>query len=113
MSSSESVEVVDFAQKLGANLTAEVTPQHFSKTEDLLLTKGANAKLNPPLRLEKDRQALIDGLKSSVISIIASDHAPHHIMEKAADNISQAPSGMTGLETSLTIIIIKKTHQLI
>lgn len=58
LSSSESVEVVDFAQKLGANLTAEVTPQHFSKTEDLLLTKGANAKLNPPLRLEKDRQAL-------------------------------------------------------
>lgn len=75
LSSSESVEVVDFAQKLGANLTAEVTPQHFSKTEDLLLTKGANAKLNPPLRLEKDRQALIDGLKSGVISIIASDHA--------------------------------------
>lgn len=69
LSSSESVEVVDFAQKLGANLTAEVTPQHFSKTEDLLLTKGANAKLNPPLRLEKDRQALIDGLKSGVISI--------------------------------------------
>lgn len=91
------------AQKLGANLTAEVTPQHFSKTEDLLLTKGANAKLNPPLRLEKDRQALIDGLKSGVISIIASDHAPHHIMEKAADNISQAPSGMTGLETSLAL----------
>lgn len=103
LSSSESVEVVDFAQKLGANLTAEVTPQHFSKTENLLLTKGANAKLNPPLRLEKDRQALIDGLKSGVISIIASDHAPHHIMEKAADNISQAPSGMTGLETSLAL----------
>ncbi|HFV2971272.1 TPA: dihydroorotase [Streptococcus agalactiae] len=103
LSSSESVEVVDFAQKLGANLTAEVTPQHFSKTEDLLLTKGANAKLNPPLRLEKDRQALIAGLKSGVISIIASDHAPHHIMEKAADNISQAPSGMTGLETSLAL----------
>ncbi|HEM9243841.1 TPA: dihydroorotase, partial [Streptococcus agalactiae] len=103
LSSSESVEVVDFAQKLGANLTAEVTPQHFSKTEDLLLTKGANAKLNPPLRLEKDRQALIDGLKSGVISIIASDHAPHHIMEKAADNISQVPSGMTGLETSLAL----------
>lgn len=90
-------------QKLGAQVTAEVAPQHFSKTEDLLLSKGANAKMNPPLRLESDRQAVIEGLKSGVISVIATDHAPHHADEKNVDDVTKAPSGMTGLETSLSL----------
>ncbi len=64
-------------------------PQHFSRTEDLLLTKGANAKMNPPLRLESDRLAVIEGLKSGVISVIATDHAPHHADEKNVEDISQ------------------------
>ncbi|HEL2333007.1 TPA: amidohydrolase family protein, partial [Streptococcus suis] len=75
----------------------------FSRTEDLLLTKGANAKMNPPLRLESDRLAVIDGLKSGVISVIATDHAPHHADEKNVEDLTQAPSGMTGLETSLSL----------
>lgn len=103
LSKAESVKVVAFAQELGARVTAEVTPQHFSRTEDLLLTKGANAKMNPPLRLESDRLAVIEGLKSGVISVIATDHAPHHADEKGVEDITKAPSGMTGLETSLSL----------
>ncbi len=57
----ESVKVVEFAQKLGAQVTAEVAPQHFSKTEDLLLSKGANAKMNPPLRLNLTVRPLSKG----------------------------------------------------
>ncbi|MGT2749864.1 dihydroorotase [Streptococcus orisasini] len=103
LSKAESVKVVEFAQKLGAQVTAEAAPQHFSKTENLLLEKGANAKMNPPLRLESDRLAVIEGLKSGVISVIATDHAPHHADEKNAADITKAPSGMTGLETSLSL----------
>lgn len=103
LSKAESVKVVEFAQSLGAPVTAEAAPQHFSKTEDLLLIKGANAKMNPPLRTEKDRLAVIEGLKSGVISVIATDHAPHHADEKNVADITKAPSGMTGLETSLSL----------
>lgn len=103
LSKEESVRVVEFAQNLGAKVTAEVAPQHFSKTEALLLTQGSNAKMNPPLRLESDRRAVIEGLKSGVISIIATDHAPHHADEKNVEDITKAPSGMTGLETSLSL----------
>ena len=103
LSKAESVKIVEFAQNLGAKVTAEVAPQHFSKTENLLLSKGANAKMNPPLRLESDRRAVIQGLQSGVISVIATDHAPHHESEKAVEDITKAPSGMTGLETSLSL----------
>jgi dihydroorotase len=103
LSKAESVKVVEFAQTLGAQVTAEVAPQHFSKTEALLLEKGANAKMNPPLRRESDRLAVIEGLKSGVISVIATDHAPHHADEKNVEDVTKAPSGMTGLETSLSL----------
>lgn len=103
LSKAESVKVVEFVQGLGAKVTAEVSPQHFSKTEALLLEKGANAKMNPPLRLEEDRLAVIEGLKSGVISVIATDHAPHHKDEKNVSDVTKAPSGMTGLETSLSL----------
>ena len=95
LSKEESVKVVEFAQGLGAQVTAEVAPQHFSKTEALLLTQGSNAKMNPPLRLESDRRAVIEGLKSGVITVIATDHAPHHADEKNVEDITKAPSGMT------------------
>ena len=74
LSKAESVKVVEFAQKLGAQVTAEVAPQHFSKTEDLLLSKGANAKMNPPLRLESDRQAVIEGVE--IWSYLSYCHRP-------------------------------------
>ncbi|MGT2910919.1 dihydroorotase [Streptococcus cameli] len=111
LSKAESVKVVEFAQSLGAKVTAEATPQHFSRTEDLLLTKGTNAKMNPPLRLESDRLAVIEGLKSGVISVIATDHAPHHADEKNVAEIAKAPSGMTGLETSLSLGVTHLVHE--
>ncbi|WP_159549165.1 dihydroorotase [Streptococcus halichoeri] len=103
LSTAQAVKLVAFAQELGAQVTAEATPQHFSKTEDLLLMAGANAKMNPPLRTEADRLAVIEGLKANTISIIATDHAPHHREEKQVTDICQAPSGMTGLETALSL----------
>ena len=110
LSKAESVKVVESAQAIGAPVTAEVAPQHFSKTEDLLLSKGSNAKMNPPLRREEDRCAVIEGLKSGVISVIATDHAPHHADEKNVADITKAPSGMTGLETSLSLGLTYLVH---
>ncbi|MBS7576645.1 MULTISPECIES: dihydroorotase [unclassified Enterococcus] len=97
-----SVDVIQFGKGLSANITAEATPQHFSLTEAEILTKGTNAKLNPPLRTEADRQKVIEGLKNGVIDVIATDHAPHHQDEKN-QAITKAPSGMTGLETALSL----------
>jgi dihydroorotase len=102
LSAGQSVDVVRFAKSLGAQVTAEVTPQHFSITEQAILTHGTNAKLNPPLRRESDIAKLIVGLQDGTIDVIATDHAPHTHDEKAQE-ISKAPSGMTGLETSLAL----------
>ena len=66
--------------------------------------------MNPPLRLESDRLAVIEGLKSGVISVIATDHAPHHADEKNVPDITKAPSGMTGLETSLSLGLTYLVH---
>lgn len=102
LSAGESVDVIRFAKSLGAQVTAEVTPQHFSITEDAILTHGTNAKLNPPLRRSSDIEKLIVGLQDGTIDVIATDHAPHTHAEKDQE-ITKAPSGMTGLETSLSL----------
>ena len=102
ISSAQSVEAVRQCWKKGGKIYGEVTPQHFSATEDLVLEKGALARVNPPLRTEEDRQAIIEGLKDGTLNIIATDHAPHSREEKAKD-IKDAPSGMIGLETSLAL----------
>ncbi|HCN73978.1 dihydroorotase [Pseudolactococcus plantarum] len=102
LSAGESVDVVRFAKSLGANVTAEVTPQHFSITENAILTHNTMAKLNPPLRRESDIAKLIVGLQDGTIDVIATDHAPHTLAEKD-QAITKAPSGMTGLETSLSL----------
>lgn len=100
ISSGNSVELVRTAKKLGANIHAEATPHHFTLTEEALLKHGTLAKMNPPLRTEKDRQSIIQGLKDGTIDLIATDHAPHSEEEKAKP-LTEAPSGITGLETSL------------
>ena len=102
LSAGESVDVVRFAKAMGARITAEVTPQHFSITEDAILTHGTSAKLNPPLRRTSDIEKLIIGLQDGTIDVIATDHAPHTHAEKDQE-ITKAPSGMTGLETSLSL----------
>ena len=102
ISSGHSVEMVRLAKKMGANVWAEVTPHHFTLTEDAVLEHGTLAKMNPPLRTEWDRQMLIEGLKDGTIDMIATDHAPHSKEEKEKP-ITEAPSGITGLETSLAL----------
>ncbi|MDO5717891.1 MAG: dihydroorotase [Tissierellia bacterium] len=102
MSSGEAVDIIRFYKQKGAKVTAEVTPHHFSMTEDLVLKKGTLAKMNPPLRTEKDRQMIIEGLKDGTIEIIATDHAPHTKEEKERDFL-KAPSGIIGLETALSL----------
>jgi dihydroorotase len=102
LSCAESPELIRLAKRLGARLTAEVTPQHFSLTEDAVLAQGTLAKLNPPLRTERDRQALIAALKDGTIDMIATDHAPHNMEEKKRP-FAAAPSGLIGLETALAL----------
>ena len=112
ISSGVSVDVVRSMKKLGASVYAEVTPQHFSLTEQAALERGALAKVNPPLRTEADRYALIRGLKDGTIDFIATDHAPHSREEKAQP-LNKAPSGMIGLETALALGItnlVRKGH---
>ena len=81
---------------------AEVTPHHFTLTEDAVLEHGTLAKMNPPLRTKWDRQMLIEGLKDGTIDMIATDHAPHSREEKEKP-LTEAPSGITGLETALAL----------
>ena len=102
ISTAGGVEQIRQARKQGAGVTAEVTPHHFTLTEDAVLKYGTLAKMNPPLRTEKDRQALLEGLRDGTITIIATDHAPHSRDEKNRP-LTQAPSGITGLETSLAL----------
>ena len=102
ISSGVSVELVRTYKKLGAHLHAEATPHHFSLTEEAVLEHGTLAKMNPPLRTEKDRQQIIAGLADGTIDLIATDHAPHSAEEKAKP-ITETPSGIIGLETSLAL----------
>ncbi|WP_201738790.1 dihydroorotase [Senegalimassilia faecalis] len=112
ISSANSVQLVRLAKEVGARVTAEATPHHFSLTEDAVLEKGPLAKMNPPLRTQADRYAIIEGLKDGAIDIIATDHAPHAAEEKAKP-FAEAPSGIIGLETALALGItnlVRKGH---
>lgn len=100
ISSGNSVALVRMAKALGANIHAEATPHHFTLTEDAVLVHGSLAKMNPPLRTEKDRQAIIQGLADGTIDLIATDHAPHSAEEKSKP-VPSCPSGIIGLETAL------------
>ncbi|MDE7477594.1 MAG: dihydroorotase [Lachnospiraceae bacterium] len=107
ISTKEGVELVRQAKRrakaLGMNnIHAEATPHHFSLTEEAVIQYGTLAKMNPPLREETDRQAIIEGLKDGTIDIIATDHAPHSKEEKEKP-ITEAPSGIIGLETALAL----------
>ncbi len=101
ISSGNSVALVRNAKALGANIHAEATPHHFTLTEEAVMVHGSLAKMNPPLRTEADRLAIIEGLKDGTIDLIATDHAPHSKEEKARKPLWTAPSGIIGLETSL------------
>lgn len=102
ISTAEGVELVRRARQKGHNIHAEATPHHFTLTEEAVIQYGTLAKMNPPLRTEEDRQAIIRGLADGTIDIIATDHAPHSKEEKAKA-IPEAPSGIIGLETALSL----------
>lgn len=102
ISTKEAVELVREAKKKNPHIHAEATPHHFTLTEEAAIRYGTLAKMNPPLRQEADRQAIIEGLCDGTIDIIATDHAPHSKEEKEKA-ITEAPSGIIGLETALSL----------
>lgn len=104
ISTSGTVDLVRRAKADGIPVTAEATPHHFSLTDFELESYNPNAKVNPPLRTESDRQAIVRGLADGTIDAIATDHAPHADHEKDQE-ISYAPPGLIGLETALALTI--------
>lgn len=102
ISTKEGVDLVRKARIKASNIHAEATPHHFTLTEEAAIKYGAMAKMNPPLRTEEDRQAIIQGLADGTIEMIATDHAPHSAEEKAK-GLTEAPSGIIGLETALAL----------
>jgi len=104
VSCKESVELIAKAKKKGIKVTAEVTPHHFSLSEESVLGFDTNMKMNPPLRSRLDKEALREGLKNGIIDTIASDHAPHTENEKEIE-FDRAEFGVIGLETELAASI--------
>jgi dihydroorotase len=104
ISTKESVEHIGRAKAQGLKVTAEVTPHHLFLTDEAVIGYNTNTKMNPPLRTEMDRQALIKGLLEGTIDVLASDHAPHSLEEKE-DDYNTAPFGIVGLETSLGLVL--------
>ncbi|MDE7365946.1 MAG: dihydroorotase [Lachnospiraceae bacterium] len=101
-STAGSVELVRMAKNMGIPVTAEVCPHHFTLTDGDIDKEDANYKMNPPLRSEKDVQALIKGLQDGTMEVISTDHAPHSAEEKAKGFL-ESPFGIVGLETSASL----------
>ncbi|MBQ4874951.1 MAG: dihydroorotase [Rickettsiaceae bacterium H1] len=102
ISTKEALELVKKAKEQGLNVTCEVTPHHFTLNEQEVLNYNTYAKMNPPLRSEEDRLAMVEGLKSGLIDCIATDHAPHEIEAKNT-SLETAAFGIVGLETILPL----------
>lgn len=109
LSSAGSVAWVRCARSQGITVTAEVTPHHLCLTHNACIEYGTNAKMNPPLREESDRRALISGLQDGTITVIATDHAPHSAEEKAA-SFERAPFGIVGFETAVPVCLNTLWH---
>jgi dihydroorotase len=103
VSARESVEALAAAQAAGIQVTAEATPHHLLLTDEDVRTLDTNFKMNPPLRAESDRQAVLEGLRSGVLFCVATDHAPHAREEKEQP-FEPAPMGVTGLETAFAAL---------
>ncbi len=106
ISSRRSVELLRWGKAMGAKVSAEATPHHFTLTDQIVadMNYSTNTKMNPPLREEADREAIIAAMVDGTIDIIATDHAPHHIDEKDVE-YQQALFGITGLETSVGLTL--------
>ena len=103
LSAFESVAVVEHAKADGVEITCEATPHHLTLTDEEVRSLDSRFKMNPPLRTEADRQALIEALRSGTIDCIATDHAPHTSNEKEVP-FEQAAMGVTGLETAFSVL---------
>ena len=103
LSAEESVQAVEAAKAAGVAITCEATPHHLTLTDEQVRSLDARFKMNPPLRSEADRQALLDGLRSGAIDCIATDHAPHPPEAKEVP-FEQAAMGVTGLETAFAVL---------
>ena len=110
ISTKNSVSLVREAKKKGIRVTAEVTPHHFTLTDDSLKSYDTNFKMNPPLRTQEDVDAIIKGLKDGTIDCIASDHAPHSIEEKESE-FQFAPNGIVGFETTVGLSFSELLHK--
>jgi dihydroorotase len=99
----ESVQALAQAKEAGARVSAEATPHHLTLTDEAVRTLDSRFKMNPPLRAERDRRALVQALASGLIDCVATDHAPHALHEKEVP-FEQAPMGTTGLETAFAAL---------
>jgi len=106
VSTKESVRLIRYAKKEGINITAEVTPHHFTLTDEYVYKSSynPNTKMNPPLRSKDDVKAILDGIKDGTIDVIATDHAPHKYEDKMIE-FDKAAFGIIGLETALPLAV--------
>jgi dihydroorotase len=112
MSARQSIDAVRYGKARGARVTCEVTPHHFVLNDEMLASPrpyDTNVKMNPPLRDERDRAAMVEGLLDGTVDVIATDHAPHHYDEKRVE-FDQAPFGITGLETAVSLCLDRLVH---
>jgi dihydroorotase len=111
LSTAKALEAVRRAKRSGLHVTCEVTPHHFALTEQAIGDYNTDAKMNPPLRADEDREALIEGLLDGTVDAIATDHAPHALHEKEQE-FERAPNGITGLETALglSLLVLHRQH---
>ncbi|MFQ6133013.1 MAG: dihydroorotase [Armatimonadota bacterium] len=104
VSARQTVQVVRAAKERGVSVTAEACPHHFTLTAEAVREQGANAKMSPPLRTKADVEAIKEGLADGTIEVIATDHAPHTVEEKAR-GLVEAPCGVVGLETCVGLVL--------
>ena len=109
VSTAGSVSIINYYKRKGVKITCETCPQYFILTHEEVLRQGALAKVNPPLRTTKDREAILNGLRDGTIDCLVTDHAPHSTEEKAMPLVA-APAGMIGLETALALNLTYLYH---
>lgn len=112
MSARQSLRAVRAGKERGVHVTCEVAPHHFTLTDAALqgeIAYDTNLKMNPPLREEADRDAMLEGIADGTVDVIASDHAPHHADEKMVE-FDRAPFGITGLETAVPLVFDRLVH---
>jgi dihydroorotase len=112
MSAWTTIEAVRQGKSRGVKVTCEVCPHHFTLTDALLqapIPYDTNAKMNPPLREQRDVDAMIAGIKDGTVDVISTDHAPHHYDEKNVE-FDRAPFGIVGLETAVSITLDRLVH---